>query len=122
MTSKKQRLDINTSISDNSLNIKRISKNSYKKLEPTSNERIGKNSELGPIPDKRIGKNLYKELRPTAARKIGKSLNKKLGPSFTYNNMHLRKKAMILITEISNKIYKQKSYNEVIADPIHNIR
>ena len=122
LASKRQRLDTNTSIGDNSLNTKRIGENSYKELGPTPDERIGENSELGPTPDERIGENSYQELGPTPAKKIGKSLNKKLGPSFAHNDMHLRKEAAMSITETSSKVYEPKSYDEAIADPIHGTR
>ena len=92
MASKRQYLDINKNISDNCLNIKKKSKNSYKKLKPNFNEKISENSELRPIFNKKIGENLYKELRPTFTKKIGKSLNKKLRPSFIYKNIYLKKK------------------------------
>ena len=106
MASKRQRLDTNISISNNSLNTKRIGKNLYKELGLIFDERIGENSELKPTLDKKIGKNSYKELKSTSAKKIGKSLNKKLGPSFAYNDMHLKKQAVMLITETSSKIYE----------------
>ena len=99
-----------------------ISKNSYKELGPTPNTKIGENSELGSTPDERIGKNLYKELKPIPTKKIGKSLNKKLEPSFAHNDIYLKKEAAILITKISSKVYKLKSYNEVIADLLHSTR
>ena len=72
--------------------------------------------------DKKIGKNLYKELELTPSKKIGKSLNKKLKPSFTNNDMHLRKKAAIFIIKTSNKVYEPKTYNKVIANQIYDIR
>lgn len=122
MASNRQRLDTNTSISDNILNIKKISKNSYKELWPTPNKRISENLELEPTPDERIDENLYKELGPTPSKKIDKSLNKELGPSFTHNDIYLRKKAVMSITKTSGKVYEPKTYHEIIADPIHGTR
>ena len=122
MASKKERLNTNTSINNNSLNIKRIGENSYKKLRPTPGEKIGKNSELGLTPNEKIGENSYKELRPTLAEKIGKSLNKKLEPSFAHNDKLLRKEAAISIIETSSKVYKPKTYDKAIIDIIHSIR
>ena len=86
------------------------------------NENIDKNSKLRPAFDKKISKNLCKELRLILTKKIGKSLNKKLGTSFIYNNMHLKKKAAISIIEISSKIYKSKIYDKAIANLIHGTR
>ena len=50
------------------------------------------------------------------------SLHKKLGPSFTHNDMHLKKEAAMSITETSSKVYVPKTFDKVIADPIHGIR
>ena len=111
MASKKQCLDINISINDNFLNIKKIDKNSYKELKPTPNKKIGKNLELELIFNKKIGKNSYNELKPTFIKKISKNLNKKLKPRFTHNDIYLRKKVAILITKTNKKVYKQKTYD-----------
>ena len=122
MTSKRKHLDTNTHISDSFLNIKKIDKNSYKELEIISDREIDKNSEFGPTFDEKIGENSNKELKPTPAKKKEKDLNKKLRPSFIHNNIHLKKEAKIPITEANNKVYKQKTYNEAIADPIYDTR
>ena len=36
--------------------------------------------------------------------------------------MYLKKEPIISITDISSKIYKPKTYNEVIANPIYSTR
>lgn len=122
MASKRQCLDTDINISNNSLKTRRIDKNSYKELGSTPNERIDENSELGLTFDEKIGKNSYKELESTLTKKIGKSLNKKLKPSFIHNDIHLRQKAAIIIIEINSKVYKLKTYNERIVDPIYGKR
>ena len=122
MASKKQRLDTNISINDNFLNIKKIGENLYKELGLTSNEKIDKNLKLKSSPDEKIGDNLYKKLESTLAKKIGKNLNNKLSLSFTYNNMHLRKKFAILITRTNKKVYKSKTYNKAITNLIHSTK
>lgn len=50
-------------------------------------------------------------LKPTSAKKIDKSLNKKLEPSFIYNNIYLKNQTTILITKLNNKDYELKTYD-----------
>ena len=66
-----------------------------------------------------IGENSYKKLGPTPTKKIGKNLNKKLGPSFAHNDIHLKKKATMLIIKTNSKVYEPKTYDEVITNLIH---
>ena len=89
---------------------------------PTFDKKIGKNSELRPIPNKKIGENLFKELKLILAKKISKNLNKKLKLKFIYNDHHLKKETIMMIIETSSKVYKLKTYNKVIANLIHNTR
>lgn len=98
-----------------------MAKNSYIKLELILDKKINKNSKLGIILNKKINMNLYIELRPTLVKKIGKNSNKKLRPSFIYNDIYLKKK-FVLITKINNKIYEQKIYNKAIANLIYSIK
>lgn len=91
-------------------------------LESTFDKKIGKNLELKPSSNKKIVKNLYKELGLTLTNKISRNLNKKLWPSFTYSHMYLKKKTAILIIKINNKVYKLKTYNEIITNLIYCIR
>ena len=57
LASKKQHLDINRSINNNFLNIKKIGKNSYKELRPNFDKKRNKNLELESIINERINKN-----------------------------------------------------------------
>ena len=70
----------------------------------------------------RKSKNSYKELGPTLTKKISKSLNKKLGLSFIYNDIYLKKEIIILIIKTKSKIYELKTYDKVIINPIYNIK
>ena len=74
MASKKQYLDINKSVSNNCLNIKKVGKKIYKKLRPIFDKKIGQNSKLGTILNEIIGKDLFKELRPISAKKNRRKL------------------------------------------------
>ena len=49
-------------------------------------------------------------------------MNKKLRPSFTHNDMHLRKEAVMSIIETNSKVYEPKSYDKAIANPIYGTR